>query len=99
MFRFDKQPSERLTLALEWSEKIPTGVSVVSATLSAIRTDTSADATSTVLSSSTGVISGTQVKMTVLAGTSGVDYKITILTTFSDGTILEEDWTMAVTSK
>lgn len=98
MHRFSKQPAERLTKALEWVNRLPPGVSVVSATLVAIRTDTSADVTSTVLTSSTGVISGTQVKLTVRDGTSSLCYKITILTTFSDGTILEEDWEMTVES-
>lgn len=92
---FEKQPSETWTVAVEFSGKLPTGASLSTGTVSAIRTDTGATDNS-VLASQTLTISGTQAKVRVLAGSAGVKYKLTFLVTLDTSEILEEDVTMGV---
>lgn len=93
--RFSKQPAESYTIAVEFAGKLPTGASLSSGTVSALRLDTGATDNS-VLASTTATIVGTQARVKVQAGTSGLDYKITWLMTLSNGDILEEDVTMDV---
>jgi hypothetical protein len=92
---FEKQPSETYTIAVEFSGKLPTGASLSTGTVSAVRTDTGATDNS-VLASQTLTISGTQAKVRVLGGLAGVSYKLTFLLTLSTGEILDEDVTMGV---
>lgn len=93
---FSKQPSERYKIAIEWSNKLPSGASLDSGSVSAVDTTDDSDATSVVLASSTAEISGTQSRAIVRAGTDGTTYKITFLVTLDDGSILEEDVNMRV---
>jgi len=93
--RFEKQPAESYTIAVEFAGKLPTGASLTSGTVSAIRLDTGA-ADNSVLASTTATIVGTQARVKVQAGTSGLDYKLTFLATLSNGDVLEEDLIMEV---
>lgn len=95
--RFTKQPAESFTIAVEFAGKLPSGASLVSGTVSAVRTDTGAT-DNTVLASTTATIVGTQARVKVQAGTSGIDYQVTFLCTLSNGDVLEEDLTMDVES-
>lgn len=93
--RFSKQPAESYTIAVEFAGKLPSGASLASGTVSAVRLDTGATDNS-VIASTTVTVVGTQARVKVQAGTSGLDYKITLLMTLSNGDILEEDVTMDV---
>lgn len=85
------QPGEQRTLAIDTSPDLPSGVTPSSATVAAIRTDTSVDVTATVLVSSTCTISGTQVIFTLKSLTHGVTYKLTFTITLSNGNTTKPD--------
>lgn len=92
---FEKQPGESYTIEIEFLNRLPSGTSLSSGTVSA--TDLSTMTTdNTVLASTTATISGTKAKTKVQAGTHGKDYKITFLTTLNDSSVLEEDVEMRV---
>lgn len=93
--RFLKQPAESYTIAVEFAGKLPSGASLSSGTVSAIRLDTGATDNS-VLASTTATISGTQARVKIQAGTAGVKYKLTFLVTLSNGDIFEEAVAMDV---
>lgn len=95
MSNFTKQPAEKRTIAVEYLNELPSGVTVVSGTVAAVDGN-GVDVASTVLTSTTATISGTQARAQVKAGTSGVDYKITFLTTLSNTDIWEDDILMQV---
>lgn len=98
MKSFEKQPGESYTIAVEFAGKLPSGASLLSGTVSAVRLDTGATDTS-VLASTTATIVGTQARVKVQAGASGVDYKITFLLTLSNADLLEEDVLMHVVAR
>ncbi|BFU90161.1 MAG: hypothetical protein NTAFB01_13480 [Nitrospira sp.] len=95
MEQFEKQPAEAYTIAFEFSGKLPTGANLSSGTVSVVRLDTGAT-DNTVLASTTATIVGTQARVKVQSGTTGIDYKITFLVTLSNGDVLEEDVLMQV---
>lgn len=92
---FTKQPSEQTTRAFEYANRLPFSATLSSATLTAYNLSTQATDTS-VLESTTGTVSGTQVRFRAKAGTNGVNYKITCYATLSNGDILEDDVEMRV---
>lgn len=96
MDRFTKQTGASFVIAIEYVNRLPPGsTSISSGTVSAKKYDT--DTTdNTVLASTTATISGTQARVKVQSGTTGEDYKITFLTTTSNGDILEDDVLMQV---
>lgn len=98
MKTFEKQPSESWTFAVEFVGKLPAGASLASGTVSAIRLDTGATDNS-VLASTTATIVGTQARVKVQAGTTGVEYKLTFLVTLSNSDLLEEDVIMQVVGR
>lgn len=93
---FTKQPSETYKIAIEFSERLPTGTALSSVVWSAEQIDTGSDATATVIDDVNGEVSGTQARVIVKAGTSGKAYKLTATVTLDDTSILEEDLIMAV---
>jgi hypothetical protein len=95
MIRFVKQPAETYTVAVEFAGKLPSGASLSSGTVSATRMDTGATDNS-VLASTSATISGTQARVRVKQGVSGVPYKLTFVVTLSNADILEEDVLMHV---
>lgn len=99
MKEFEKQPTENWPIAIEFKDKLPPGLSLVSGTVSAIRLDTGAPDNS-VLASTALAINGTQALMRVQAGTSGIDYKISALILLSDMTsVAAEDALMHVVGR
>lgn len=92
---FSKQPAEAYTIGLEFSGKLPTGVSLSSGTVAAYD-PTGTDVSGTVLSGTTATITGTQARIKVLAGTHGIDYRLQFLVTLSNADVLEEDVLMMV---
>lgn len=92
---FSKQPSEKYPIAIDYTNEIPIGTSLVSATGAAF--DLTRNASDpTVLVSATGVVSGAQASLRVQAGQHGDKYKITFTTYLSDGSILEDDVIMEI---
>ena len=97
MYSLVKQSSESSPAAFDFKDRLPSGMSVVSATVSAIDTADGSDATSLVLQSPTASISGTRAGFIVQNGTSGKTYKITMLAMISGaGTLLEEQLLLIV---
>jgi hypothetical protein len=93
---FTKQPSEKYAIGFDYTDRLPTGRSVSTAAVSAIIISSGADATSTVIDTPTATISGSQVQFTIKAGTTAVDYKITVVPTLDNGHTFEDDLTMKV---
>lgn len=93
---FEKYVSGDVYLALDWTNKLPSGATLQSVTASAIRTDTSADATATVLGSTSPPVNGAKASVNVKAGTAGLEYKITLTSTLSDGSVWPNYWYMRV---
>ena len=77
---FDKQPGENFPFAVEFSGRLPAGLSLATGTVAAYDNSTGAPANS-VLNSLTATIVGTQAIARVKAGTDGVTYKITYTVT------------------
>lgn len=96
MSSFNKQPAEKRTIAIEYARELPSGVTLVSGTVAATNLSDNSSASGAVLVSTTATISGTQAKVQTQAGTNGIDYKITFLTTLSNGDIWEDDIIMKV---
>lgn len=91
MTELEKQPNENKPLAFEFNKRVPTGLTLQSGSVSAVRLDTGA-VDNTILASTVMTIAGTKASLRYLGGVAGVDYKITALVTLSDGlTVLEED--------
>ncbi len=99
MIELEKQPIENKPLAIEFKGKLPTGLTLQSGTVSAVRLDTGA-VDNTILASTALTIAGTQTNLRYLGGISGVDYKLTALVTLSDGlTVLAEDFLLHVVQR
>ena len=99
MMELEKQPGENWPIAIKCKGALPTGLSLASGTVSAIRLDTNAT-DNTVLASTTPTISGTDAILRIQAGAAGVDYKITALLLLSDGiSLLEEDVLLHVVAR
>ena len=86
-----KRPLEEYGLAVEFAGKLPEGTSLATGAVGAVVHSTGADATSTVLQSNVATISGTQAIFRGKAGTSPIDYLITVTVTLNDGQILVEE--------
>lgn len=96
MITVNKQTAERLPLAFEFRDRLPLGSQLLNGVFSAIDQADGSDVTATILVSPTGTVSGTQVRFTVIAGTPTHTYKITLLATLTDASILEEDVLIAM---
>lgn len=99
MESFPKQPAEAYTIAMDYTNKLPTGATVSSGTVAAVDLVDNSSASSTVLASTTATISGAQARVKVQAGTNGRSYIVTFTTTLSNGDILEDDVRMDVKSR
>lgn len=93
---FKKQPSENYIIRFEFDGKLPLATSLASGAVAAYRLETTPVLDNTVLASQVAIISGTQAHARVQAGTVGKSYKITLLATLNDSSILEEDVRMDV---
>lgn len=87
---YPKTPNEKISVALELANRLPTSVTISSGTAAAIDVADGTNATTTVLSSATGAVSGSTVTWILQAGTTGHTYAITCLVTLSNSDILEE---------
>lgn len=98
LFDATKRSSELLTWAVEFADRMPEEVTISTATLSAVETETRKPASS-VLVDEEGTISGSQVLFGVQGGTSGKRYDITVTATLSDGQVLQDVVRMFVNDK
>lgn len=96
METFSKQPAEQYSIAFDYTDRLPTGRTITSALVSATIISSGADATGTVIGTPTATVVGNEARFTIQAGTTGVDYKITVTLTLDNGHILEDDLTMKV---
>ena len=96
MATINKQVAEQITYAFEFKDKLPTGASLASGTLSAIDVSDNSDQSTVVLDSTTATISGTQARFRAKAGTDGSKYKITLVATLDNNDKLEEDVILSV---
>lgn len=96
MQSFTKRPGESYPIAFEFKDHLPPGKSLTAGAAVATNTADDSDASSTVLSSTTATISGTQAIVTVQAGTAGIKYQIDLTATLSGGGSLEESLLMVV---
>lgn len=88
MIQFTKTIDEEYTIALDCTSLVPDGMSIESATASAIDiTNLDSDATAIVLESATPVVSiqGTNVLLWVQAGTANHKYEIDVELSFTPG--------------
>lgn len=91
IFTMTKQSAERRTRSIDFADKIPTSVTLSSATAVAIVAATGEVVTGSLLASGTCSISGTNASLVILGGSNGVDYKITVTATLSSSDILTAD--------
>ena len=96
MTTIKKQPGEQYPVAFEYYGKLPFRTSLVSGVVSAAVVGSGADATSTVLQSPTALIVGSQARVGVKGGANGTSYKVTVVVTLSDGSTLEDEFTLQV---
>lgn len=92
---FIKEPGERYAIAIEYANKLPSGATLASGTVSAVDLATNVTDNSVIVGTS-ATISGTQAKITVQAGVANKRYKITFLVTLNTGEILEDEVVMHV---
>ena len=91
---FDKQPSEIFTVAVDYTDRLDTGETITSKSVVIAEVLTGTDRTSTMLRTSS--ILGAKVLVGVQAGTTGIDYKITVKATTNGSNVLEEEVIMHV---
>ena len=91
VFSIEKQPADIRSRAIDFSNKVPTGVTIESASLTCVIEETGEDVTSTILVDDAGVVQGESVIITVRGGDDGERYKVTIEATLSTGDILTAD--------
>jgi hypothetical protein len=85
-----KQPAERYAISMDFTDKLPDGQTILSATCTALD-EAGADASSTVLDGACG-IAGSALTQIIKAGTAGQRYDLTFRATLTPGSyILEED--------
>ena len=95
MNTFCKQPAEEYVFGVEFAGRLPAGATLSFGTITA--TDLSgADVTSTVLTTQTLTIAGTQARAKARAGNHGQDYRLRFVLTLNTGDVLEEDLLMQV---
>jgi hypothetical protein len=93
----DKTPAETETLAVEFLDRLPSGVTVSSGTVTAVDEDGTTD--ETVLGSTTATISGTQTQFVVQAGTHGKFYTVKVTTTLSNSAVRVDEIQMRVVNR
>ena len=93
---FRKNPAAVYDIAVDFTNKLDTGRSVSSCTVTAIDLYDNSNATSAVLDDGTAVVASDVCSEGVKAGTSGHEYKLTFLATLDNADKLEEEVFMYV---
>lgn len=94
MDNFKKQPSERFPISANFSYDLEAGDTIASKAVTAVSLPDNTDATATVIDNSS--IASPAIIVIVKGGTSGTDYKITVVATTTLGYIYEKDIKMKV---
>lgn len=95
MEKVTKQSAEKKTIEVDYTDSLPSSVTVSSGTVSAIRLDTGAT-DNTVLTSTTATVSSPYARFQLTAGTNGVTYRVELTTTLSNGDILNNVFKVVV---
>lgn len=95
MERFFKTEAELYPIAIDFTNRLPTGATIASATGSAINTRTGL-ADNTVFDNTSLTVTTTTAKAVFKLGNSGDDYEASYSATLSDGSILVEKVLMQV---
>lgn len=77
-----KQPGEQFPVSIDFSDRIPDGDAIASATVTAIKKSDGSDATATILTGSVGIVGGV-VTRECKAGSAATDYIITFVATLT----------------
>lgn len=92
--RIEKQPAEVIDIPFDFEARIATGETIASTTVTVTKVSDSSAATSTVYDTRT--VGGAVVTARFKAGTSGEDYKITVLAVTSTSAKVEADCILVV---
>lgn len=87
---FDKHPSEVRNITIDFSNRLPTAVTVASGTCAALDMETLSDVTGTVLTSPTCTVTTTTATIKVQAGSANRKYKLTFSVTLSSTEVFIE---------
>lgn len=94
-FVFSKQPAEREIIGIDFSRRIPSGVTIISYTVVAELHDNSSDLIANMTGTQLQVSSIAVVKKTlsclITDGEDGFKYRVTFKVTLSDGQIKEDE--------
>lgn len=86
-----KRPSEVIPRSLDYADRLPSGVTVDSVALSAVRLADGSDATGTVLVGATATVTGgTVASYGIQAGALEEDYEVTLIATLSTAHTIED---------
>ena len=94
---FSKQPSRLKTYSLDLTKRLPSGTTISSASVTAIKISNETVVTNAVIVGN--VVSGNNVNIQTKGGDDGEDYKITAVVTLSDADTPEYDVIMKVRAK
>lgn len=85
-----KQVSERRALTVDWTDRIPDGVTLSSCAIAAYVLP-AATSDNSILSSTTGTIDGNTASVFLISGTNNTRYRVSFTATLSDSQQLKED--------
>ena len=88
--RFEKYPNEVINQAVDFTEILDTGETIITATVTAKRYDTGADATSDVINGSPTVLTGTSVSYQLTGGTASLTYILNVSATLDSAEIYSQ---------
>ena len=92
---FEKQPDEVYPVTVDFTARLPSGVTIASA-VGSVTNLISDEAENTRLVNTTLTTTSTTATGKVTGGLVGVDYRVTFKATLSDSSVLEEDLLMRV---
>ena len=99
-FDLEKQPAEKLTIAVDFTEDLGSSETISGTEILALDLNDGSDASSTILEGSAQILDGDQtasrIAQKVKAGSNGKRYKITLRATTSASHIFEADVIMTI---
>ncbi|TXH49904.1 MAG: hypothetical protein E6Q97_21635 [Desulfurellales bacterium] len=96
IFTIEKQSADIRSRSVDFSKKVPDGVTIESATVLCVVAATNENVSDDMLASTDGTVDDSAVVFTVQGGENGELYKITVTATLSTGDILTADLFMRV---
>lgn len=89
MNKYVKQPSEAYYISIDFSNKLPSGATLATGTATGVDLVTQLT-DDTILSSTTGQISGSTLSVKVIGGSHGKTYLVRVAAILSDSSVLNE---------